>query len=151
MTGRASRNFARDVGIVDDPRALERVGEARALTMVGDALRAIGYAEDARRHAAATRRSDDPPVQRRRDDARATLALDLSGNAGVVWSPDGERLASVGAGYLVRQAACIGGGTTEMARNVISERLLGKPREPRADGGPFREVPRGPQLGGGGT
>ena len=55
---------------------------------------------------------------------------------------------SVGAGFLVRQAACIGGGTTEMARNVISERLLGMPRETRNDGGPFRDVPRGPQSGG---
>jgi len=48
----------------------------------------------------------------------------------------------------VRQAACIGGGTTEMARNVISERLLGMPRETRNDNGPFRDVPRGPQPSG---
>jgi hypothetical protein len=48
-----------------------------------------------------------------------------------------------GVGYLVRQTACIGGGTTQMARNVISERLLGMPREARADDGPFRDVPRG--------
>jgi alkylation response protein AidB-like acyl-CoA dehydrogenase len=75
---------------------------------------------------------------------RATLALELTGGAGVVWSPDEERLASVSASYLVRQAACIGGGTTEMARNVISERLLGMPRETRNDGGPIRDVPRGP-------
>ena len=34
-----------------------------------------------------------------------------------------------------------------MARNVISERLLGMPRETRADGVPFRDVPRGPQAG----
>jgi len=34
-----------------------------------------------------------------------------------------------------------------MARNVISERLLGMPRETRADGGPFRDVPRGPTGG----
>jgi hypothetical protein len=33
-----------------------------------------------------------------------------------------------------------------MARNVISERLLGMPRELRADTGAFRDVPRGPQT-----
>jgi hypothetical protein len=32
----------------------------------------------------------------------------------------------------------------EAARNVVSERLLGMPREHRADGGAFRDVPRGP-------
>jgi hypothetical protein len=63
----------------------------------------------------------------------------LSGLAGCV---EGAADAQAGAGYLVRQAACIGDGTTEMARNVISERLLGMPREKRADDGPFRAVRR---------
>jgi len=48
----------------------------------------------------------------------------------------------------MRQVSCIGGGTTEMARNVISERLLGMPREQRADTGAFRDVPRGPRAAG---
>jgi hypothetical protein len=44
----------------------------------------------------------------------------------------------------MRQAACIGGGTLEMARNVISERVLGMPREKSVDRDlPFRDVPRG--------
>ena len=37
----------------------------------------------------------------------------------------------------MRQVSCIGGGTTEMARNVISERVLGMPRERTLD----RDVP----------
>jgi alkylation response protein AidB-like acyl-CoA dehydrogenase len=77
---------------------------------------------------------------------RSTIALEVAGGAAVVWAPDQTRLAQVATGYLVRQAACIGGGTTEMARNVISDRLLGMPRESRADTGPFRDVPRGPKA-----
>ena len=43
----------------------------------------------------------------------------------------------------MRQTSCIGGGTTEMARNVISERVLGMPRERSHDPSlPFRDVPR---------
>jgi hypothetical protein len=48
----------------------------------------------------------------------------------------------------MRQATSIGGGTTEMARNNISERLLGMPRERTLDKDvPFREVPKGPAAG----
>ena len=44
----------------------------------------------------------------------------------------------------MRQGGTIGGGTTEMARNVISERVLAMPRERRLDKDvPFRDVPRG--------
>jgi hypothetical protein len=43
----------------------------------------------------------------------------------------------------MRQVSCIGGGTTEMARNVISERVLGMPRERSQDKDvAFRDVPR---------
>ena len=50
--------------------------------------------------------------------------------------------------FLMRQVSCIGGGTTEMARNVISERVLGMPRERTAR--PRRRVPRRPAERSGG-
>jgi alkylation response protein AidB-like acyl-CoA dehydrogenase len=68
-------------------------------------------------------------------------ALAITGTAGVI--DEGDSLLSVGERYLERQTAALGGGSTEMARNVISERVLGFPREFAADRGvPFNQVKR---------
>jgi hypothetical protein len=55
---------------------------------------------------------------------------------------DAQQL-DIGTRYLGRQIANIGGGTTEMARNVIGERVLNFPREYAAERGvPFNQVRR---------
>jgi alkylation response protein AidB-like acyl-CoA dehydrogenase len=69
-------------------------------------------------------------------------ALAITGTAGVV-GVEGEGL-EAGLRYLSRQTVAMGGGTTEMARNVIAERVLNFPREYAADRGvPFNQVRHG--------
>jgi alkylation response protein AidB-like acyl-CoA dehydrogenase len=68
-------------------------------------------------------------------------ALAIVGSAGVV--DDGTGLARYGDRFLSRQTASLGGGTNEIARNIIGERILGFPREYAADRGvPFNQVKR---------
>jgi alkylation response protein AidB-like acyl-CoA dehydrogenase len=67
--------------------------------------------------------------------------LAIAATAGVVDESNG--LLRIGERYLSRQSASLGGGSTEMARNVIGERVLGFPREYAADRGvPFNQVRR---------
>jgi hypothetical protein len=72
------------------------------------------------------------------------MAFDLAGSTGAAWADSDGPARFCGEDFLMRQSGAIGGGTLEMARNVISERVLGMPRERAVDRDiPFRDVPRG--------
>ncbi len=129
-------------GTLGDPTVRDLVGEARMLELVGDLLSqrvtesiTTGRMSD---QAAALVRLFKGSAQTR----ISTLAFDVSGSEGAAWDDDNVVLSAVN--FLMRQAGSIGGGTTEMARNVISERVLNMPRERRLDKDvAFRDVPRG--------
>ncbi len=148
VDGASLLRLAVAAGRGDDPVALDLVGEAEVLSTVGSALgRRIG--EGLRtgtvsdQSSAVARYFVGLSLAR-----RSTIALDLAGRDGTVWSDDDGVLAFRGDDYLMRQVPSIGGGTTEMAANVISERVLGMPRERTVDRDvPFRDVPRAPGPG----
>ena len=75
---------------------------------------------------------------------RAEIGLEVAGSHGVVW-PVGTAATAPGLGEasLSRQAMSLGGGSNEIQRNIISERVLGMPREFAADREiAFRDVRR---------
>jgi alkylation response protein AidB-like acyl-CoA dehydrogenase len=76
---------------------------------------------------------------------RRDIDVAIAGEQGVVW-PAGDDGLAKGAGeyYLSRQSLSLGGGSNEMQRNLIAERVLGMPREFAADREvPYRDVPSG--------
>jgi alkylation response protein AidB-like acyl-CoA dehydrogenase len=78
---------------------------------------------------------------------RTEIGLELCGPDAVVWPADGDRETAgeaIGVFSLTRQGGSLGGGSNEIQRNIISERLLGMPREYAADREvPYRDVKRG--------
>jgi alkylation response protein AidB-like acyl-CoA dehydrogenase len=126
-------------GNAPDPRVRQLVAEAHVLSTVANAL------VDRIASGTRTERYLGPAgavlkLYRGTSAMRtATIALELAGAAAVVGQP------AAGTEFLMRQAGSLAGGSNEMQRNLIAERLLGMPRDPAPDRGvPFSQVRRSP-------
>ena len=76
----------------------------------------------------------------------ADLGSDLYGESGLIWTDDMPQRALFQRAYLYSPGWRLGGGTDEILRNTIAERVLGLPPEPRADKGlAFKDIPTGPR------
>lgn len=74
---------------------------------------------------------------------RARIGMALAGSRAVAWDEGDGHAESLVAQHLNGRIMAIAGGSNEMQRNVIGERVLGLPREPSFDTDrPFREVVR---------
>jgi alkylation response protein AidB-like acyl-CoA dehydrogenase len=131
--------LAEAAGVADDAATQDMVGRVLARRMVRDRL-----VEHVTR---AMRNGSLPPaagsiIRLFHSDViflEVDTAMEITGSRGVV--DDDHHLLKVGERYLSRQTVALGGGSDEMARNVIGERVLGFPREYAADRGvPFNQV-----------
>ncbi len=131
--------LAESAGLADDEATQEKVGRVLARRMVRDRL--VDHVSHG------VRDGSLPPaagtiIRLFHSDVtflEVDTAMDIAGASGVV--DDDTDLFKVGERYLSRQTVALGGGSNEMARNVIGERVLGFPREYAADRGvPFNQV-----------
>jgi alkylation response protein AidB-like acyl-CoA dehydrogenase len=136
-------DLVRRTGQADDISARRLVAESYALTCIQQQL--------ANRVSGAVDRGQLPPnagsiirlFAGEADVRRAEIATTLAGPDGIASHQGGD--VQLGVDFLFRQGSCLGGGTTEIARNLIAERVLDMPREYAADHGiPFSRVRQGP-------
>jgi alkylation response protein AidB-like acyl-CoA dehydrogenase len=137
-------DLARATGRTADPRVRQLLAEARVNELVGGQLiqRVTtgivngvlpGPAGSLPRLFAATN-----------SELRADIGLEIAGASAAAWAA-GDPAGQAAVEYLIRQGGSLGGGSNEMQRNIISERVLGMPREYAADKDrPFDEVRHNP-------
>jgi len=72
------------------------------------------------------------------------FGMELQGAAGVLTGEDGPADPAWQRTYMGMPGLRLAGGTDEILRNIIAERVLGMPGEPRVDKGkPFKDIPSG--------
>jgi len=144
----AMASLARERGRSEDPAVRQGLARLRAL---GEAHRMSGLRA---RAAAGAGKMPGPEVstgklvtselgRRARD-----LSLAIEGAHGMLAGEDAPEAGRFQQMALRVQATSIAGGTDEIQRNIIGERVLGLPREPQVDRDvPFKELAVGTQRG----
>jgi alkylation response protein AidB-like acyl-CoA dehydrogenase len=134
---------ARTAGRTRDPIARQKLARAHTNDYVGRALAwriaQLGRTENVNTGVAAYGklfRGTYNPI-------RARIGVEIGGPGALVWNPADNGGDATSKAYLTGRLRAIAGGTNEMQRNAIGERVLGLPREPSFDTTkPFNEVLR---------
>jgi alkylation response protein AidB-like acyl-CoA dehydrogenase len=115
--------LAKTTGAIDDPGIRERLARARVglEVMRAHAMRTLGSVEPGTA-------SVSKLVWANWHRALGELAMEIRGAAGMIGGDDLDRWQRL---YLFSRADTIYGGSNEIQRNIIAERVLGLPREPK--------------------
>jgi alkylation response protein AidB-like acyl-CoA dehydrogenase len=81
--------------------------------------------------------------------AQSELSANLAGAGAIAWEDEGDSGHRLAMGMLQARSGKIAGGTDEVMLNILGERVLGLPQDPRVDKEvPFRELTVGTVKGG---
>jgi alkylation response protein AidB-like acyl-CoA dehydrogenase len=134
-------------GRLDDPLVRDLIARAHVDDLVRDAFQArLGDLMAANPALAASLASYGKLATGTFDPIRANLAMQVGGVHALAWDRSPSPGADAATGLLNSRILSIAGGSNEMQRNAIGERVLGLPREPAFDTRkPFRDVLRDAQ------
>jgi alkylation response protein AidB-like acyl-CoA dehydrogenase len=133
-------DLARDTGQADDPIVRQLVAEDRVNNRVFQQLTERVTTGIRTGHFTAPAGALARLYAATNSERHYDIGLEIAGPAAGAWA-DGDPAGHWGELYLSRQSNSLGGGSNEMQRNIISERVLGMPREFAADRDkPFDEV-----------
>jgi alkylation response protein AidB-like acyl-CoA dehydrogenase len=142
-------DLARIQGLSGDHVVRQRLAEA----WIGE--RILGFLGERIRQAQRAGRPPGPEgsvakmARTRQLKLAAVLGVEIAGPASVAWPDDDPLGPRVSRRLLESPSASIAGGTDEILKNIIGERVLGLPKEPQVDRDvPFREFLVGVQRSG---
>ncbi len=132
--------LAESNGTLGDPAIRQLIAEAKINETVGEQLTARTATAIKQGLVPGTAGSIPRLYSAMTSERRQEINLEILGTAAPVWEP-GAPSRQKSLDYLMRQGGSLGGGSNEMQRNIISERVLLMPREYAADKDkPFNEV-----------
>jgi alkylation response protein AidB-like acyl-CoA dehydrogenase len=139
--------MASELGPVQDPCTSRELVDLYALDLVLNQLQA---------RARAVREAGLPPgwegsvaklINSQLQKRVAAMRMALLGTRSIAHPPEDVLSAHAAGAYLASPSASIGGGTDEIQKSIVAERILGLPREPAADKGiPFNKVLQSPVV-----
>ncbi|HUP86974.1 MAG TPA: acyl-CoA dehydrogenase family protein [Acidimicrobiales bacterium] len=142
----ALAKLARQRGLIDDPVIRQGIADVyirqRIIGFIGQRTRAALKSGKAPGPEGSIAKLAGALLSRRSSD----LGIAIAGASGQAWLPGDRRSPRWAAAVLSAPSSRIAGGTDEIQRNIIGERVLALPKEPQVDRDqPFRELKVGTQ------